>query len=59
MRFANLMFATVILSAVAGAAMAKNAEPAGLRSAPPRIETISLSKTWLWQPSMRRVAAAH
>ena len=58
MRFANLLFATVLLSAVAGAAVAKNVEPAGLRNAP-RIETITLSRTWLWQPSMRRVASAH
>lgn len=58
MRFANLMFATMLLSAVAGAAVAKSVEPAGLRSAP-RIETISLSRVWLWQPSMRRVASAH
>jgi hypothetical protein len=58
MRFANLMFATVLLSAVAGAAVAKNVEPAGLRHAP-RIESISLNRMWLWQPSMRRVASAH
>lgn len=58
MRFANLMFATVILSAVAGAAVAKSVEPVGLR-ATPRIETIALNGAWLWQPAMRRVASAH
>lgn len=58
MRFANLMFVTVILSAVAGAAFAKTGETAGMRAAP-RLETIALSGTWLWQPSMRRVASAH
>ena len=58
MRFANVMLATVVFSALAGAALAKNVEPAGLRHAP-RLETIALSRTWLWQPSMRRVASAH
>jgi len=58
MRFANVLCATMLLFALAGAAVANTIEPAGLRNTP-RIETISLSKTWLWQPSMRRVASAH
>ncbi len=58
MRFANLMFASVLLSAIAGAALAQNTDGLGIKSAP-RIETVATNVTWLWQPTVRRVASAH
>lgn len=58
MRFASLMFASVFLSAIAGASLAQTFESHGIRSAP-RVETLVTGKTWLWQPAVRRVAAAY
>ncbi|MFX8608770.1 hypothetical protein ABTM33_18830, partial [Acinetobacter baumannii] len=52
MRIANVIFASLIVSAMFGAAIANSGE-AGWR---PRVERSALntSKTWLWQPAMRR-----
>lgn len=54
MRFANLMFATLLLSAVAGAALASTEERVSPAAA--GAESLKTSVMWLWQPQMRRIA---
>ncbi|MDX2205336.1 MAG: hypothetical protein NW223_21490 [Hyphomicrobiaceae bacterium] len=52
MRFANLICATIIVSALFGAAIAQGGDrrPAIERS------SVTPAVTWLWQPAMRRAA---
>lgn len=52
MRGANVFFATIILSAMFGAAIAQGGDRR------PAVEANSLTPalTWLWQPPMRRAA---
>lgn len=57
MRFANLMFATILLSAVAGAAVAQSEHRTGSVPAASG-DNLTTSLTWLWQPPMRRIASA-
>lgn len=56
MRFTYVLFASMILSAAFGTALARHADqaPALLRA-----DTLSPSFTWLWKPQMRRVASAY
>ena len=54
MRIANVIFASVIVSAMFGAAIANGGE-AGWRPRAERSE-INTAKTWLWQPAVRRAA---
>lgn len=56
MRFANILIASMIISAACGTALARHGDQA---LTAPRTELLSPAFTWLWQPPIRRMASAH
>lgn len=57
MRFANVLIASMLISAAFGTALARHADQTA--STPARAELLSPAFTWLWQPPLRRTASAH
>lgn len=56
MRFANVLIASMLISAAFGTALARHVDQA---ASTPRAELLSPAFTWLWQPPLRRTASAH